>query len=175
MPVLDELTLPPGLHLRPARADDASELFTIARVAKAHWGYDAATLAAWEADLAVSPMAIAAGLVCVAEVVGEVIGFAELALTPNEARLEGLWVRPEAMRRGAGRALLGWACARSRRSGYAAIEIDADPNAETFYLSMGAKRVGATPAALPGQPDRFRPQLRLATIPRDSFLEQTGL
>lgn len=153
----------PRLRLRPARAEEAEGLAAIARAAKAHWGYDAAALAAWQDDLGPSPAAIAAGLVCVAEARGEAVGFAELALTPDEARLEGLWVHPAAMRRGAGRALLDWARAEARQAGHASIAIDADPHAEAFYLAMGAERPGAIPAPLPGQPDRIRPQLQLTT------------
>lgn len=102
-----------------------------------------------------------------AEAKGQAIGLAELALTALEARLEGLCVHPGAMRRGAGRALLDWACAEDWGAGQAALAIDADPNAEAFYLSQGAERQGAIPAPLPGQPDRVRPRLRLATAPRD--------
>jgi GNAT superfamily N-acetyltransferase len=167
MSALARPVLPTVLRLRPARADEAEGLTAIARAAKAHWGYDETLMTAWQADLVVSPAAIARGLVCVAEAEGLAIGLAELVLTPHEARLGGLWVHPRAMRRGAGRALLDWACAEARRAGHATLAIDSDPNAEAFYLSRGAERLGSVPAPLPGQPDRVRPQLQLATTPRD--------
>jgi hypothetical protein len=36
--------------------------------------------------------------------------------------------------------------------------VDADPNAESFYLDCGADRCGGVSAPLPEQPDRVRPQ-----------------
>ena len=47
-------------------------------------------------------------------------------------------------------------------AGRTSLAIDSDPNAEPFYLACGALRFGSVPASLRDQPDRFRPQLRLA-------------
>jgi hypothetical protein len=42
------------------------------------------------------------------------------------------------------------------------LQIDADPNAEPFYVACGARRVGERPAPIAAQPLRVRPQLVLA-------------
>ena len=49
------------------------------------------------------------------------------------------------------------------------IVIDADPNAENFYVHCGATVTGVVPAPIEGQPGRTRPQLRLsAELPEKS-------
>ena len=42
--------------------------------------------------------------------------------------------------------------------------VDADPNAESFYLACGANRCGEVPAPIPGEPGRVRPQLAFRTL-----------
>jgi hypothetical protein len=42
-----------------------------------------------------------------------------------------------------------------------ALAIDADPNAEAFYLAKGARRIGEIAAPIEGHPDRVRPQMLL--------------
>jgi len=39
------------------------------------------------------------------------------------------------------------------------VTVDADPNAESFYLACGADRCGEVPAPIRGEPGRVRPQL----------------
>ena len=44
--------------------------------------------------------------------------------------------------------------------GASSVTVDADPNAETFYLACGAARCGEVPAPVPGQSERVRPRLK---------------
>jgi hypothetical protein len=48
--------------------------------------------------------------------------------------------------------------------GASGLLIDADPNAELFYIACGATRFGEIPAPITGQPDRVRPQLELQRL-----------
>ena len=54
---------------------------------------------------------------------------------PDE--LDGLFVEPDAMRGGVGRALIADVVARSKRRGVAAIEVTANPRALDFYRKVG--------------------------------------
>ncbi len=47
----------------------------------------------------------------------------------------------------------------ANRSGAPEVTVDADPNAESFYIECGAVRRGEQPAPIAGQPERVRPQL----------------
>jgi GNAT superfamily N-acetyltransferase len=64
------------------------------------------------------------------------------------------------MGRGVGRALFERARELAAAAGATTFEIDADPNAEPFYLRMGARRVGEIRSEIEGQP-RVRPLLHL--------------
>jgi len=103
---------------------------------------------------------IAGNPVYVAEDGDEALGcYGLLAGTPNWS-LDHLWVRPAAMGKGIGRRLFEHARAVAASGGAEALEIDADPNAEPFYLRMGAVRIGEVQSQVDGQP-RIRPLLRL--------------
>ncbi len=160
------MTLPrmnPSVRLRLALPSDPPRLSEIALAAKAHWGYEPAQIEAWRDDLGVHSEAVLAGLVCVAEFSGRLIGWIELSSKNAPWAIEGLWVTPEQMRRGVGKALLTWARSQAAQAGQAELLIDADPHAEAFYLAQGARRIGLVPAPIPGQPERMRPQLLLPT------------
>ncbi len=89
------------------------------------------------------------------------VGFYLLIPGANAWALEHLWVAPKFARRGIGRALLAHAVSAARHAGATAFVIDADPNAERFYVACGAVREGAVAAPIEGDPARIRPQLLL--------------
>ncbi|MGH6612363.1 MAG: GNAT family N-acetyltransferase, partial [Burkholderiaceae bacterium] len=74
-----------------------------------------------------------------------------------------LWVLPRYARQGFGRVMLDHARQLASMNGARSIAIDADPNAEPFYLACGARRQGEVAAPIDGQPHRIRPQLVLDT------------
>lgn len=145
-----------ALRIRRARPDEAHVLAPLltdlSRRSKAHWGYDQALLARWLDDLSVSPEAIDRDAVLVAEVGGapaRIVGFARVTegaaavvTGPPPAQLKDLWVEPDAIGSGVGRALFGAACEVARTLPADRLLIVADPNAEGFYLRMGARRIG---------------------------------
>ena len=150
---------PPATNIRLAVETEAELLSALAMRAKAHWGYSAEVLEGWRAELAVSPQGIRVRPTFVAMVGFEVAGFYSLSPLGRSWELDNLWVLPRFMHLGIGRALLSHALETAARGGAAEVTVDADPNAEPFYLECGAVRRGAVPAPLPGQPGRARPQL----------------
>ena len=150
---------PLHVEIRAARIDEAAQLSALALEAKAHWGYSAETLESWRELLAVSAADVASKHVYVGAIDAEIVAFYSLAPSPASWELDNLWVSPRFMHRGLGRELLAHALALARRGGAARVTVDADPNAESFYLTCGATRYGAVPAPIPGQPERVRPQL----------------
>jgi GNAT superfamily N-acetyltransferase len=70
------------------------------------------------------------------------VGFYALNEGPNPTSLEHLWVLPERIGHGIGRALFQHAVGRAATLGATSLTIEADPHAEPFYLHMGADRVG---------------------------------
>ena len=149
------------MRIRVARADEVDLLACIAFESKSHWNYSPAVMAGWRTSLAVRLDPPERRPAFVAETDGTVAGFCQLLLEDETPTLEHLWVRPGCMRRGIGRALLERAGATLADLGYTRMRIDADPNAEAFYLQCGATRDGVVAAPIAGDPDRVRPQLTL--------------
>lgn len=121
---------------------------------KAHWGYDAAFMAASRAALTVSEAEIAAGGVLVAEQAGAIVGVVTVKAmdAPGACEIGKLFVAPGVLRQGLGRALMAAAVDLARARGFARMEILADPNAAAFYESLGARFVRDAPSdAIPGR------------------------
>jgi ribosomal protein S18 acetylase RimI-like enzyme len=145
--------------IRAALEAEAPALSSLAMRSKAHWGYSTEALEQWRAQLAVSSADVRTKSVFVATLGTEVVGFYSLSPSQTSWELDNLWVLPEFMHRGIGRALLEHALATASRGGAREVTVDADPNAESFYLEHGAIRRGEVPAPIAGRPQRVRPQL----------------
>lgn len=143
------------IEIRRASPSDSERATELARAAKAHWGYPAEWLAMWRNDLAISAEAIEKHPTYVASIDGEVVGVCQILAGEVGAILEHVWVDPERHGVGVGRALVERALGET--SGVVAVV--ADPNAERFYLKLGASRVGDVPAPMPGAPARTLPLL----------------
>ncbi|MDF5754207.1 GNAT family N-acetyltransferase [Spongiactinospora sp. TRM90649] len=131
-----------AVRARPARPDEAGALNALALRSKAHWGYDAAVLAAAADALRLTPDQVTAHRAVVAETDGRVLGFATLAGEPPDGELGLLFVEPGAIGRGVGRFLYCHVLGEAGRIGFTRVTVQADPHAEGFYLAMGAERTG---------------------------------
>jgi len=143
------------IEIRRATSHDAERATEIARIAKAHWEYPAEWLAAWHDDLVVSSEAIERHRTFVASLDGQVVGVCQLQEGEVGAMLEHVWVDPACHGQGIGRALVEHALGEAQ----GVIAVVADPNAEPFYLKLGAQRVGSISAPMPGAPERTLPLL----------------
>lgn len=135
-------------------------LSLIAYAAKRHWGYPERWMERWREGLTITPEFVEENEVYAALVEGEPVGFYALVGQGCRIELEHLWVLPERMGTGVGRALLEHAAGRAADLGAETLGIEADPNAEGFYRRMGARRVGETTYELDGR-ERILPLLAL--------------
>ena len=150
------------VHIRAALPEEAELLGELACTSKAWWGYPSPQVELWREELSPTPASIASQPTCIAEVDGVAAGFYQLYLGDSDrGELKNLWVLPAYMRQGIGAALLAHAAARAGRGKITSLTINADPNAEPFYLSQGAIRVGSVPSPIPGEPGRILPQMLL--------------
>lgn len=140
------------MQIRPARPEEAELLTALVLRSKAHWGYDEAFIDACREELTLDEAALGRLDTAVAEEGGQVLGFAALAAEPPDGNLAMLFVEPEAIGSGVGRALFAHARGRAAALGLRRLTIEADPNAEPFYRAMGAVRIGSTPSgSIPGR------------------------
>jgi len=152
------------VNIRPAQGHEAEALTAIALKAKAYWGYPADTLESWKLELTVSTQTVTSRPTFVAVIRDEIVGFYSLSPSHDAWKLEDLWVLPRFMERGIGQALVAHALETAARGGASSVTVDADPNAESFYLACGGVRCGEVPAPIPGEPARVRPQLAFRTL-----------
>lgn len=127
------------ITIRAAHPDEAERLTEIASRAKAHWGYSGEQMARWRtAFLTVTADYIRAHspVVAVDSECGPV-AFAALERGTPGAALEHLRVLPEFMGRGIGSRLF-------RHIAMLASEFTftSDPQADGFYLKLGARIIG---------------------------------
>ena len=125
-----------------ARPDDAGALTRISFAAKRYWGYPERWISRWTESLTVTPDFVRHNEVYAAVVEGEIAGFYALVGEGQRVELEHLWVSPERIGTGIGRALFDHAVRRVASLGASSLGIEAEPNAEGFYRRMGARRVG---------------------------------
>lgn len=150
-----------AFEIRRATPDEAATLTEIAHAAKRHWKYPEDWIQRWKDDLTITPEFILNNEVFIAEIDDEIAGCCALVVNGSLAEIEHMWLKPEHMGTGIGRALFAHAKQRAVERGANVLELSADPNAEGFYARMGAKRVGEISAGMSGQEDRILPRMRL--------------
>ncbi len=144
---------------RRAKAEDATRLTEIAFAGKAFWGYPTEWLELWRHDLVVTPHYIRSESVSVAEHESAIVGFTGLSTSDQGRQIEHLWLWPDSIGCGLGRRLFEEAVRLAREERVTELFVNADPNAESFYLKMGAERIGQEVYFLPGEIRREVPRL----------------
>ena len=162
-------------NVRRAREDEAEALSTLATASKAHWAYSQAQLAAWQDGLNISPEMVRAFPAYVAESNEHIVGCFLLVPEKEHWQLEHFWVHPSCMGKGVGRLMLSEATRIAAESGVSHLLIEADPNAEAFYIACGADRIGQIPAPIDGASQRVLPLLALATEQPNPTMTRTTL
>jgi GNAT superfamily N-acetyltransferase len=134
-----------------AKPEDAETLTEIAHAAKRYWGYPESWILTWRHILTMRPEFLGANTAYLASEENRPVGFYVLTIEGDGIHLDHLWILPAAMGRGIGRALFEHAVAQATNLGFGSIKIEADPNAEGFYLRMGAIRTGTSVSQVDGE------------------------
>lgn len=138
-------------------------LSALALRAKAHWGYSIDFIEACRAELTWSPVQLSAPgyAYVIAEISGAIVGFYALQrLSATLFELDALFVEPERIGQGIGRALVEHAKEMAAKQGGRTLIVQADPHAESFYRAAGGMITGKRESgSIPG---RYLPVL---TIP----------
>ena len=146
------------MTIRQARPEEAHLLTGLAMRSKAFWGYDDEFMEACRSVLTVTEDKIRRHQVWLAMEGPEIAGFYTL-IAGEIGILDDMFVKPAFIGTGTGKRLWDHMTALARRLGVREIGIDADPNAEGFYIRMGAVRVGDVEStAVPG---RFLPKMKV--------------
>jgi len=133
------------LRFRKATAGDAAALSRLAFRSKAHWGYGIEFMKRCRAELTYSEAQVESDRFrfYLYEHAGEPVAFYALELeNKGRGELEALFVRPDYVRMGLGRSLIAHMKVEAMRHGVRIVTIVGDPNAEDFYLAVGAVPAG---------------------------------
>lgn len=139
------------VKVRRATAGGAGTLTRIAFAAKRYWGYPERWIEHWKESLTITPEYVRDNGVYAAVSNGEPFAFYALTGTGDRLELDHLWVSPAWIGSGIGRLLFEHAMHEAASRGASTVGIEADPNAESFYLRMGARRVGENVYEIEGQ------------------------
>jgi len=140
------------MTIRKATPDEANLLNELFYRSKAHWGYDEAFMERVRHLIYIIPKQIAQSWVYVHEdEAARVVGFYMLLRGDDETtfHLEYLFIEPQDIGRGYGKALFQHAVALVRTLGGTAVTLAADAHAEAFYLKLGCIRIGDQESVLP--------------------------
>lgn len=141
--------------LRPAFTQETDAISALMRSSKAYWGYHAKQIEEWHDELTMTVEYIEQNQVCVALDESELSGVCSFSnCSVGKVTLDSLFISPNKIGLGVGSALLSYCIDSSIKFGASAIVLDADPNAEGFYLHHGFKTIGKKPSSIAG---RFLP------------------
>lgn len=134
------------IDFRNAQPEQAEALSNLAIESKGHWGYSTALLDLWRKDLRVEKEFILKHIVEAFYFDDELIGFFAIKLNKDQNELEHLWVLPKFIGKGIGKLAFERIQKTCILHGIEELIIVSDPNAEDFYIKMGANRIGEVPS-----------------------------
>jgi GNAT superfamily N-acetyltransferase len=127
-----------SFDIRSAGADDLGILTDVYRRSSLSNEGDRQALVANPDALEFSDVAVAEGRTRVATTTeGHVVGFVTTIVASGAIELEDMFVDPDWMRQGAGRALVLDVVALARARGAGRVDVTANPHASDFYLAAG--------------------------------------
>lgn len=141
--------------LQEVTEPDCESLTRLALASKQYWGYSDDFMQSCYAELAVSPEKLARREYCYKKALsgGDIVGFYCLQkLSAGKFEVEALFVSPEQIGKGVGKLLWLDLLSTVTELGATQLLIASDPNAEAFYLSMGAVKAGdIASGSIPGR------------------------
>ena len=148
------------IRIRRALETEGAALSDLSMRSKQSNGYDDAFMDACRDELAVTPERLRADEYWVADADG-ICGCASLSINHDKkiGVVHSFFVEPNLRGSGIGKLLWQKLQERAQTYGFEALVLDADPNAEEFYQSIGFVKVKDTPSgSIEG---RFIPHMRL--------------
>ena len=141
---------------RIAKLEDLPILNRISVQSKKFWGYPEEWIERWLDDLMISDDQFKNQQILVAEKEDHIIGFCSIVKFVDHYEILHLWVLPEFIGRGYGKALLQRTLANFVAEDLPII-VESDPNAEAFYNSQGFVTFDQIESYPPG---RFLPVMK---------------
>ena len=139
------------MEIRKANINDLPRINEVILRSKRHWGYSEDWMEIFRPELIRDEEVLSRNTMFVLETKGTIAGLYSLSEDEGELEIEDMWVLPEFIGKGYGKALFEHLVATASRTGAQEIRILSDPHAEGFYLRMGAVRVGEQASRIAGR------------------------
>ncbi len=151
------------MKIEKAHRGDAEKITDLTIRSKNNWNYGDSQIAEWKDELTITSKYIDENQVYKLTINNELIGFYAFRPENNElVKLNFLFIEPKYIGKGHGKILITDFVKRIEKTGYKKATLDADPNAEKFYESVGFKVVGKLKSSIK---DRFLPIMEIEIKP----------
>lgn len=143
------------IKVRPVKKTEAEFISSLAIRSKAFWGYDDDFL-----ELCTKELSYSQGDVLsenfefyLAEIENKIVGFYKLEdLSKDKIYLDALFIEPDYIGKGVGQSLFSHAKSIAKSYGGKTLQVVSDPNAEPFYIKMGAVTIDSVISESTGRP-----------------------
>lgn len=143
------------IKIRQVRKSEVIFISDLAIRSKAFWGYDKDFLEQCAKELTYSEEDISSQSYefYLAEVENKTVGFYKLEdLSKDKIYLDALFIEPDYIGKGVGQSLFSHAKSITKSYGGKTLQIVSDPNAEPFYIKMGAITIDSVTSESTGRP-----------------------
>ena len=148
------------VEITKAERGDLAALTALCLTSKAHWGYDAAFMAACRDELTLCEADLQTTEIGVIRDGRAPVAMAQVSVHGSEAEIDKLFVHPGAMGRGHGRALFDWIVATARGKGCNPVADRGRPRCLCLLRTYGRAPCRPRPVRLHRRPQFATPLLR---------------
>lgn len=134
--------VPLNISIRKALPGEGASLTELSVRSKSYWGYSKEFMNAFMPELIISEDYLTSAPVFVALQDDKIVAFAGLSRKEADPELVFLFVEPDCIGKGFGELLWQKSLEEAKKLEWKSFSIICDPNAENFYLKLGAVRVG---------------------------------
>ncbi len=151
---------PENMLIEKANKEDHEILTEITKKSKTYWGYSNEQIEIWAELLTISPTYIETKNVFNLVVDTKIVGYyAFFTIEEKTIKLDNLFVLPNYIGKGLGRALMDDFLIRLKKTNAKKIILHSEPNVEKFYAKFGFVKVGQLETSIK---DRYLPIMELA-------------
>ncbi|MDR6845834.1 GNAT family N-acetyltransferase [Flavobacterium granuli] len=147
------------MEIKEASTNDNEVLTEITKKSKAYWGYSEEQILKWSDNLTISKDYIENNFVFKLVNNNEIVGYYSFIIKEEKnIILDNLFILPEYIGKGFGKYLMIDFLNRMKNKNFEKITLDAEPNAENFYIKIGFKKIGEFETSIK---DRFMPIMEM--------------
>lgn len=135
----------------PVEPSNCKELSILTKRSKSHWGYSKEQLAEWDEELTITPEYLSQHQGIKLMQHKELVAYYTWRKELDALYLDNLFVAPEHIGKGHGKRLMQHLKTFAQKSGFDVVQLESDPNAQSFYSRLGFHVTGQTPSSIPGR------------------------